>query len=170
MELAAAEALARDLMCQHLPHTVVNPWGFRWDKARRRYGLCSYRHRFISLSAPLTKLSPEEQVRDTILHEIAHVLAGPVARHGRLWKVTAASIGARPEPCVDARALGIELPKGKWTVKCACRTFTRIQGPKLGKRYSCAHCHNYVVWSHEDGRVVDNTTPITTILLGQISA
>ncbi len=37
-----------------------------------------------------------EQVRDTVLHEIAHAIAGPEAGHGPLWKATARRIGATP--------------------------------------------------------------------------
>ena len=38
----------------------------------------------------------EEQIRDTVLHEIAHAIAGREAGHGLLWKVTARRIGATP--------------------------------------------------------------------------
>ena len=38
----------------------------------------------------------EEEIRDTVLHEIAHAIAGPEAGHGPLWKATARRIGATP--------------------------------------------------------------------------
>ena len=38
----------------------------------------------------------EEQIRDTVLHEIAHAIAGHGAGHGPLWKATARRIGATP--------------------------------------------------------------------------
>ena len=38
----------------------------------------------------------KEQIRDTVLHEIAHVIAGREAGHRPLWKVTAQRIGATP--------------------------------------------------------------------------
>ena len=38
----------------------------------------------------------EEQIRDTVLHEIAHAIAGHEAGHGPLWKATARRIGATP--------------------------------------------------------------------------
>ena len=38
----------------------------------------------------------KEQIRDTVLHEIAHAIAGREAGHGPLWKVTARRIGATP--------------------------------------------------------------------------
>ena len=39
------------------------------------------------------------QVTDTILHEIAHALAGPGAGHGPAWKATASRLGATPKSC-----------------------------------------------------------------------
>ena len=38
----------------------------------------------------------KEQIRDTVLHEIAHAIAGREAGHGPLWKVTARRIEATP--------------------------------------------------------------------------
>lgn len=42
---------------------------------------------------------PPDQVTDTILHEIAHALAGPAARHGPAWKSIARRLGATPKSC-----------------------------------------------------------------------
>lgn len=39
----------------------------------------------------------EDEVRDTILHEIAHFKAGLKAGHGRPWKEACRAIGAVPE-------------------------------------------------------------------------
>ena len=48
------------------------------------------------------------EVRDTILHEIAHALAGAKAKHGPAWKAIARRLGAtlkaRAEEGEDARA------------------------------------------------------------------
>ena len=38
-----------------------------------------------------------EEVRDTILHEVAHALVGPGHGHDTVWKATAAQVGARPQ-------------------------------------------------------------------------
>lgn len=42
----------------------------------------------------------EVEIRDTIRHELAHVLAGIEAGHGPVWKGYARRIGARPVACV----------------------------------------------------------------------
>jgi predicted SprT family Zn-dependent metalloprotease len=52
-------------------------WGFAFNKQRRGMGLCRYATRTIELSIYLVDRNGLEEVRDTILHEIAHALVGP---------------------------------------------------------------------------------------------
>jgi predicted SprT family Zn-dependent metalloprotease len=73
-------------------------WRFRFDNARRRFGSCRSRDKAITLSRPLTLLNGEEQVRDTILHEIAHALT-PDDGHGPAWRAKCREVGAKPERC-----------------------------------------------------------------------
>src|SRR4051812_49651304 len=91
MNLYEAQHLARDLMDRH----GLADWRFQFDHARRRFGSCRIRTRTITLSRPLTLLNPEDQVRDTILHEIAHALT-PGDGHGTKWRAAGARGGARP--------------------------------------------------------------------------
>jgi predicted SprT family Zn-dependent metalloprotease len=89
-----AKVLAFELMCVH----GLVGWRFRFDHARRRFGCCKYREKIISLSRPLTLMNSEEQVRDTLLHEIAHALT-PGTGHGVAWKRKCLEIGANPKRC-----------------------------------------------------------------------
>ena len=82
MNLYEAAHLAKELMTRH----GLAGWSFEFDHARRRFGRCDYTHRRITLSKPLTFLNPIEEVRDTLLHEIAHALAGERAGHGAKWR------------------------------------------------------------------------------------
>ena len=76
MNIRDAERLAISLMEQHGLRAVGWQldchWQFRWDNAKRRNGICWYGRKVISLSCPLTLLRAEADVRNTILHEIAH--------------------------------------------------------------------------------------------------
>ena len=89
MDTRDAQKLALALMREH----GVTDWSFQFDRAVRRFGCANYRTKTISLSRALTELNPESEVRSTILHEIAHVLAGPKAGHGPEWRRIARSIG-----------------------------------------------------------------------------
>lgn len=74
-------------------------WTFRYDNAKRRFGMCSYRDKTISLSSHLTALNSEDEVTTTILHEIAHALAGPGHGHDSTWKAMCLTVGILPERC-----------------------------------------------------------------------
>src|ERR1700760_1168305 len=78
-------------------HGLVG-WTFRFDNARRRFGSCRYGSKLITLSRPLVYLNDVEQVRDTILHEIAHALA-PGDKHGPRWRAACVKVGAIPKRC-----------------------------------------------------------------------
>ena len=90
MDMPAVAALARELMDAH----GLNEWGLRFDRARRRAGMTSFSDSTISLSRVLMPLFDEDDVRGTILHEIAHAIVGPDHGHDSVWKATARSIGA----------------------------------------------------------------------------
>lgn len=103
MKLADAEKLAYELMGQH--KLFSNGWGFKFDNARVRFGLCAWSKKTISLSRHLTELNDEEQVRDTILHEIAHALAPKRAGHNRQWVYQCLQVGAKPQRCYSDTAV-----------------------------------------------------------------
>lgn len=100
MKLAEIQALAQELIVKHLPDALfedTSEWGFAWNDRIDALGLCSYRKKMIYLSKRWTRNLPQEEVLDTILHEIAHALAGSKAAHGPEWQRIAVSIGAKPE-------------------------------------------------------------------------
>jgi predicted SprT family Zn-dependent metalloprotease len=105
MKAADAKQLANQLMDEHLDGGFYEGWKFAWSNRKRGYGHVNYTRKILYLSRPLTVLNDYDQVRDTILHEIAHVLAGPAANHGPYWKRVARSLGAVPQACVDGAKL-----------------------------------------------------------------
>jgi len=68
-------------------------WSFAFDSAKRRAGLCDYGKKRISVSRYLSARYDDETNRQTLLHEIAHALAGPTAGHGPAWRRIARSLG-----------------------------------------------------------------------------
>ena len=144
MNLYEAAQLARDLLKRHDLHD----WQFAYDHARRRFGRCDYTHQRITLSRTLTFLNPIEQVRDTILHEIAHALT-PGAKHGPRWRAKCREIGAQPVRCFNddevatpARRAARYLfgcPRCDWWVERHRRANRR-------SRYVCTRCRGAVVF------------------------
>lgn len=89
-------------------------WKGELDRARRRFGVCRMSDRVISVSRVLAELNSVDEVRDTILHEIAHALAwekyGENCGHDARWKEICVEIGARPERCYDEEVVQPDLP------------------------------------------------------------
>ena len=90
--LDGVAGMARRLMDEH----GLTGWTLAFVEAKRRLGDCHFRHRVIRISRTHALGGSKEQIRDTVLHEIAHAIAGREAGHGPLWKVTARRIGATP--------------------------------------------------------------------------
>ncbi len=92
-------AMARGLMDEH----GLDKWTFAFLEAERRLGDCNFQDRVIRIGRAHALDASEAEIRDTILHEIAHALAGPEVRHGAAWKAVARRIGATPRANVYER-------------------------------------------------------------------
>ena len=90
--LNGVAGMSRRLMDEH----GLVDWTLAFVEARRRLGDCDFRDRVIRIGRAHVLEGSEEQIRDTVLHEIAHALAGREAGHGPLWRETARRIGATP--------------------------------------------------------------------------
>lgn len=153
MDLQEAARLARELMDGH----GLAGWGFAFDRARVRAGACHHRDRRITLSPAITRAHDEAQVRETVLHEIAHALVGPRHAHDAVWRARARSIGASGERCYAA---GDEpVVPGRWQGRCAAgHVVHRHRRPT--RVLVCTRCRGgstlarVLTWQH-DGRPVD---------------
>ncbi len=132
MELARALVMGRELLDAH----GLTQWKVAPDRARRRAGSCQYTRQTITISGALTVLHSQAEVRETLLHEIAHALAGHAAGHGPVWRSIALSIGSTGERCLSQDAP--TLP-GNWVGTCANgHTVQRHRRPaRVG---SCTQC------------------------------
>jgi predicted SprT family Zn-dependent metalloprotease len=149
------------ILAKHLANHLLNVhgltqkgWKFNFDSAKKRFGVCCHGPKTIGLSLPLTKLNTEEQVKDTILHEIAHALVGPQHGHDNVWKRKCIEIGAKPERCYSSSE--VTQPKMKYVATCgACGKVyqkARMVSPHLKR--ACP-CQGYLPW---DKKVLLNYT------------
>jgi hypothetical protein len=123
MDQAAALRLGRRLLREHglLDWTVV------LDHARARFGVCRPHRREIGLSRSLTELCSADEVRNTLLHEIAHALVGAEHGHDAVWRAQALAIGSDGRRTDDIP----EEAQGLWLGRCpAGHTVRRHRRPR----------------------------------------
>lgn len=146
MKLTECIQLATTLMAEHdlrdgfelhkkFDGQKHNYWRFAFDNAVIRFGCTHYATKTITLSRKLVELNDEQNVRDVILHEIAHVLAGAGAGHGYKWRSTALSIGCDGRRKYDVRV--VNRPAGNYYAPCTCgNKHERVRMPRAS--YRCA--------------------------------
>jgi predicted SprT family Zn-dependent metalloprotease len=148
---------ARTIMDAH----GLTDWKLTFDRAVRRAGITRFDRKVISLSAPLMRKYAEvgahEQVRETILHEVAHALAGPRHNHDATWQAIARRIGSTGLRTVAPDAPTIETD---WVGTCpAGHTVTRHRRP-AGIR-SCSRCAQgfddrfLITWTYRGARLAE---------------
>lgn len=133
MDLTQLEAVARQELLKH----GLRGWTFGLADTKRRLGVCKFRTKRIEIAEYYARHSPPETVLDTLLHEIAHAIAGPAARHGPAWKAVAVRLGATPRSCETSRE-AVTTP-GDWQASCpsCARTVHLYRRPKTLTGYRC---------------------------------
>lgn len=134
MNLAKAQTIATGLLKEH--GLYAQGWRFDFDTAVRRFGCCKYSQKRITLSQKLTSLNDEARVTNTILHEIAHALAGHKAGHGPAWKAKAVMIGCDGERLYNSAVVATPERRYKGTCPNCSRVITRHRRDKI----ACGQC------------------------------
>lgn len=88
-DLNRVRTWANALITLHLDET----WSFGFDNAKTRAGLCNFTAKRITVSRYLAARFEDDAIHQTLLHEVAHALAGPRAGHGATWRAIAADLG-----------------------------------------------------------------------------
>jgi predicted SprT family Zn-dependent metalloprotease len=146
MDISKAEGLALQLIKEH----ELNEWKFGWTNGKMIVGLCKYEIKTITLSKYWIKYLSENEVKNLILHEIAHALVGFENYHNITWKQKAIEIGCDGEVKYDIRKdVAESIKDDQYHYKCPnpeCKVvFRRIKPMK--KEQACKECCN----KHNDG-------------------
>ncbi len=155
MDPDQAEQLARDLMKRH--GLTRCGWRFAWTTGKRQLGAAMIRKtkdrrtgrtsttKTIRLSRHLVALNDDAEVRDTILHEIAHALAGLENGHNAKWKAVCRKIGANPQRLAGEHVVMPQTRPPRYHIVCGtCRQslgprHRRMDPKRLAAAY-CRHC------------------------------
>ena len=160
MDLQELEAIARQEIAKH----GLQGWTFGWGRTKRQLGVCKYRSKRIEIAEHHALYSPRETVLDTLLHEIAHAIAGPAARHGPAWKAVAQRLGATPKACAAVEEI-VAMP-GDWQATCpACqKTFHKYKRPRVLTGYRCRCPARSPLTFEYKGQLSDIPAPPATLL------
>ncbi|MEI6890878.1 MAG: SprT-like domain-containing protein [Pontiella sp.] len=136
-KIEAIHQSAIDLLHTH----GLERWQFQFDHSTRRAGCCDFRKKTISLSFNLAQSDLVEDIRDTLLHEIAHALVGRKHHHDAIWKEMALKIG-----CCGERTHTLQFAPPRWSVTCEnhCWSHTAQQ---RSSRLICRTCGGQLIYS-----------------------
>jgi predicted SprT family Zn-dependent metalloprotease len=134
MDLRQAQSEMAELFRQY----GLSGWRFKLDNAVARNGSCSHAKRTISMSRQLTVRRTDAEVRNTMLHELAHALVGPGHGHDAVWRAKAISIGCNGARCTDT-APENRVP-GKWVAVCPGCSVRSERHRRPSKPSACATC------------------------------
>lgn len=144
MNLTQAHKMIADEMRKH--GLLADGWTWKWDRATRRMGQCSYGDRRLSFSRALFSRNNEARCRDTVLHEIAHALVGPGYGHGPVFMAKCREIGAEARASYS-EATTTTVP-AKYIGTCGCGpVHKRMKRTKaMNSNRVCARCEQSVSW------------------------
>ena len=145
MDLTDAIFMAQKLMQQN----ELDGWKLRFDERKTSLGRCNEYSKTIYLSLPYVELNKESVIKDVVLHEIAHALAGCDNHHNIIWRTFARKIGAKPERCAGQNTIR---PESKFKLVCNNCKWERPAHRRTKKKRACPKCcneHNNGYYSEE---------------------
>lgn len=93
-DLSKYEKIANELLTKHELHD----WKFVWNNrmTNSTWGVCKYRQKEIQLNRKYAQIESDENIIDTIIHEVAHALTKGDG-HGEIWKAKCRELGCKDQ-------------------------------------------------------------------------
>lgn len=135
--IRAVDALADELLKTH----GLKRWRFEFDPSTRRAGKCCYTTRTISIAFNLAMNGSDADIRNTLLHELAHALVGRKQGHGPEWKAKVVELGGSP-----GRTHRMEFSSPRWKVTCENRCWTHTAQQRNSKLI-CRTCGSKLIYT-----------------------
>lgn len=151
---ASTYVLGMNLLAEH---GLLPEWGLSFDRAKTRAGLTNYQTKTITLSEYMIETASEQDVRNVLLHEIAHALVGSRHGHDDVWRAKALEIGC--DGCTY-HGLG-HFAEPLWSLECPCgaSNMTRhVLRRESMATYACKMCMGFLRATNvRTGETVDFT-------------
>ena len=120
-------------------YNLPDEWKFKLCNGYSRIGYCNASKKIVSISRELIKNGTDKEIKDVVLHELAHALAPKGAKHNWQWKSLLISIGGDGK---RTHSYSLNKPVN-YVLTCDCGYVKRnyMKKPSLDlKRYSCRTC------------------------------
>jgi predicted SprT family Zn-dependent metalloprotease len=111
MDIQEAQKLMDDLLAKH----ALYDWQGRIKRFKQSLAKCYFDPKVIALSSYFVEQMPVSEVKDVILHEIAHALMGKGSGHRRPWKQKCIEVGCKPERIYKGESIKVPY---KWKITC----------------------------------------------------
>ncbi len=158
-DLTEIRAKARTLMSSlgeaQLGRSLLSMgWTIRYDRARRRLGICHWEHRgrrvrVISLSRFYSAEAGWSIMEDVVRHEIAHAIDYEIrgeSDHGPVWKAIARRVGADPTRLYEGP--DVRDDASKYVGICPSCEKEHPFYRRVSRRHACPDCCR----AHNNGR------------------
>jgi predicted SprT family Zn-dependent metalloprotease len=112
-------------------------WKLKWNRRLKSTGgRCCYRNRLLEIGVLYLSKATDADVKDTVLHEIAHALT-PGHKHDQVWRHKALLIG-----CTGMRCHTVKMKAFNWLLRCpsGCSSYPRTSNRAGKKGHKCPVC------------------------------
>jgi predicted SprT family Zn-dependent metalloprotease len=142
--MTMTQSEAKQLLRSEMDKWGLYHWSIDFNNRKSSAGYTHFKTKTIALSNYLIKLSSNEQILDTMRHEIAHAVdfeERGTSDHSWRWQIKARKVGASPTRIVENQEY-LKKVKWKYTYKCqGCGIEVGTGRPlKNIERRHCAKC------------------------------
>ena len=138
-KISDAKKMARELLDKHGFENVKIECS---NRMKRTVGLACFKlgkPDKLKLSSYYVCNNTNDEIRDTILHEIDHFIAGHAAGHNYKWKQACRQVGANPQRLAK-NTVSIAPPKYVIVCRmCHCKLANRFRRTNISRSY-CPNC------------------------------
>ena len=147
---------AQKTMMELMRMYELNDWKFQYNNCKTSVGGCIAGRKILELSRHYAQLNSEDDMLDTMLHEIAHALAylkyGRRVGHDYRWVQIARAIGSIGERTAESKNLN--RPKARFVYKCKKCGYERAVHRRFKRRKACYDCCAKYAYGKFDERFV----------------
>lgn len=139
MTLAEITEKAEEFLKKH----KLDDWRFAFSLTSKIGGQCWHNRHVVTISVTYCQKATKAEIINTLLHEIAHALAGYGNGHNHVWQRIARSIG-----CNANRCHSVQHTPAKWVGECGCIGYLwkRQRMTKLARTGTCSSCNQTIKW------------------------